>query len=143
MTLIIEIALGIVLGGLLLTNLDAVLGLGMVVFALVAGLVVLGVAGYLLVGYWAEVTLVGCLIGAFAVPFVIIEKINPARGRHLKKRIKDREFLGYEATQERRELDELIKKRKPLLKPAMASKLPPGGTPQKERERRRLLGYDE
>nr|WP_181374948.1 hypothetical protein [Polaromonas sp. H8N] len=142
MALVIQIAFGIVLGGFLLMNMDAILGLGMVLLFIVVGLSVLGLAVYLMIDHWAAVTVVGCFIGILVAVWIAIEKINPARGRYLKKRIKEREALGYEATQERAELDELTKKTTLPKSAPMMPKLPTGGSPEKERERRRLLGYD-
>lgn len=144
MALIIQIALGIVLGGFLLMNIDALLGLGMVLLLIVVGLAVVGLAMYLMIDHWAAVTVVGCFIGILVAVWIAIEKINPARGRYLKKRIKEREALGYEATQERTELDALVKKAtSPPKSASMQPKLDTGGDPKKERERRRLLGYDD
>jgi hypothetical protein len=144
MSLVFQIAVGIVLGGFLLANLDTLLGLGIVLLFVVVGLAVLGLLLYLVVDHWAAVAVVGCFIGILVVVWIIIEKINPERGRYLKKRIKEREALGYEATQERTELDELIKKTTSKPKPTpLIPNLPTGGTPEKERVRRRLLGYDD
>lgn len=140
MTLIIEIALGIVLGGFLLVNLNAILGLGMMLVFIVIGLGVLAVVVYLLLDHWVSVALIVTFLSAIVAVWWTYEKINPKRKRQLKRRIKERNVLGYDTAQEREELAELVKKKpKSQDTPIPLS----AGTPEKERARRRLLGYDD
>ncbi len=140
MTLIIEIALGIVLGGFLLANLNAILGLGMMLVFIVIGLGVLAVVLYLLLDHWVSVALIVTVVSAIVAVWYAYEKINPERKRNLKRRIKERNALGYDTTQEREELADLIKEQpKSQDTPIPLS----AGTAEKERARRRLLGYDD
>lgn len=140
MTLIIEIALGIVLGGFLLANLNAILGLGMMLVFVVIGLGVLALVVYLLLDHWVYVALIIVVLSALVAVWWTYERINPERMRQLKRRIKERNALGYDTTQEREELAELVKKKQKSQDTSIPLS---AGTMEKERARRRLLGYDD
>ncbi len=128
--LILEIALGILLGFLLINNLPALLEIGG--WALLGGLTLFGLALVAVIGYFTfteNFALFLILVG-IAIIFIVYKlySIHYAESielRDLEQFIERKEKLGYNMSKERKNASALRK------------------SSNKEVERRRALGYDE
>ena len=106
--LILEIALGIVLGGFLLAYLGDILVLGIGAIIVIAGILIVAVVGIFL--YEAiTLTLVLSLLAVSIVIFLLYKlfQSNWYLKRELRKQIKKREDLGYVALDLREKLKNL------------------------------------
>lgn len=155
--LILQIALGIVLGGFILAYFGEILVLGVGAIILIAIVLLIAVVGIFL--YEAITLYVVLSLIAFFVALFILNKFfqcNWYLKKSLRKQIKDREVLGYEPVELKEKLNkieaneiqasikakELSEKKiamnndyKSLIKSSSKSKA-------KEIARRRSLGYD-
>jgi hypothetical protein len=147
--LILEIALGIVLGGILLSLLPLLVELGATIFVVVIGIAI----AVLAIGFLLETPL---LLGIVLIVVFAIYAHNFYEKAHadineimdLEKQIKERKLAGYQADKEEQKLVDLrnqyneknqrVKETKGLL-----GKIRRHRAYEKEKERRKTLGYYE
>lgn len=147
--LILEIALGIVLGGILLSLLPLLVELGATIFVVIIGIAIAVFA----IGFLLETPL---LLGVVLIVVFAIYANNFYEKAHadineimdLEKQIKERKLAGYQADKEEQKLVDLrnqyneknqrVKETKGLL-----GKIRRHKAYEEEKERRKTLGYDE
>jgi hypothetical protein len=147
--LILEIALGIVLGGILLSLLPLLVELGATIFVVIIGIAIAVFA----IGFLLETPL---LLGIVLIVVFAIYANNFYEKAHadineimdLEKQVKERKLAGYQADKEEQKLIELrnqynVKNQRVKETKGLLGKIRRHKAYEVEKERRKTLGYDE